>query len=194
MGESGVSGKLFAACAAVLLFASFVQADTWTSPLLNQELILLEKTPMGDPSPPRPLPAILQSQLGQDAVEYESFVAVRMPSASARKLMDAADAEGYGWLRDTRPPISLPFHSFAPESPGERSRDWEGHGLHPEPVKGLFIVQFAFPEALQHLDSGRESLFRGGLPAGVMTASWPCESSPLRQTWRPWPPTRPGIS
>ncbi len=137
-------GRLTLACLAGLSLPSVVQAETWASPLFHQELILLDKAPMGDSSSPRPLPARLQDRLGRDAVEYESFVAVRLPPDAAKEMMDAADAEGYSWLRDTRPPISLPFHSFAPEGPA-RSQDWEGRRLEPEPVSGLFIVQLAFP-------------------------------------------------
>ena len=76
--------------------ASAAAAESWSSPLLGRELVLIEKTVSGDRSPAGPLPHSVQEKLGPDFVEYESFVAARLPAGAAKELTEAALREGRG--------------------------------------------------------------------------------------------------
>jgi hypothetical protein len=89
--------------------------------------------------------AAVREKLGFDFVEYDSFVAARLPAGAAKALTAAALAEKRGVFRDTRPPAMLPFQSFHPEDAEERWTRWRGQGLPPAPVPDLFLIRFAFP-------------------------------------------------
>jgi hypothetical protein len=120
-------------------------AQSWRSPLLGRELVIVEKTVHGEPSAPRSLSPAVRERLGSDFVEYDSFVAARLPAGAAKELTAAALMEKRGVFRDTRPPAVLPFQSFHPEDTEERWTRWQRRGLRPTPVPDLFLLRFAFP-------------------------------------------------
>jgi hypothetical protein len=142
---AGVLRRLLILVPGLCISASDVQAQSWRAPLLGRELVVIEKTVPGDPAAPRDLPEALRAKLGPDFVEYDSFIAARLPAAAARELTKAALAEKRGVFLDTRPPVVLPFQTFHPEAAEERWTRWKGHRLRPSPVPGLFLVRFAFP-------------------------------------------------
>jgi len=122
-----------------------VGQESWSSGLLGQELVLVETIPFGHAGQTEPLPASVRERLGPDFVEYESFVAVRLPQSAARELTDAALATGLGVINETQLPVTLPFHTFLPGDQVGRAPGWQGRHLQPEPVPELFLLRFAYP-------------------------------------------------
>jgi hypothetical protein len=90
-------------------------AETWTSPLADRALIVIDS----------PVPAEIRQQFGPDAVEYDSFVAARLPAPEARRLAEAVRREG---LSST---INL-------DSPPLKRRA----GVE---IPGLYLIRFAYP-------------------------------------------------
>ncbi len=121
--------------------------QSWRSPLLGRELVIIEKSVPGadELAAPELLPEPIRAGLGVDAVEYESFVATVLPEAEAEALTATALAENRGVLEDPRAPITLAFHTFDPAKPGERTAPWDGSPYRPEPVPDLILLRFAFP-------------------------------------------------
>jgi hypothetical protein len=103
-------------------FSPPAMAQSWSTPLLGRELVIVEKTVSGDLSAARSLPEVLREKLGQDFVEYESFVAARLPAGAAKELTAAALREGRGVFHDTRPPAVLNDDPFIQDHLRMRSR------------------------------------------------------------------------
>jgi serine protease AprX len=117
----------------------------WSLALQGRELIVIEKERSGEVGFFLPLPPDVQARLGPDVVEYESFVAVRVPPAQARELTGAALSQGLGVLKNPEPRVPLPFHEFDPGKPEERTANWRAAGLRPNPVRERYLIRFAFP-------------------------------------------------
>jgi hypothetical protein len=132
-------------CLCLPTFSSTAAAQIWTSPLLGRELVIIEKTVSGEESSAGPLPEAVQEKLGEDFVEYETFVAARLSATEAKDLVAAALVEGRNVLEDPHAPIVLPFHTFSAEGSEKRSVLWAGRQLQPKEVPGLFLIRFAFP-------------------------------------------------
>jgi subtilisin family serine protease len=128
-----------------LLNAASLGAQSWSTPLLSRDLVIVEKTKPGSGQPAGPLPPALVEKLGPDFVDYESFVAVRLAPGPARSLMEAARTEGYGVLRESRRTVHLPFRDLDLGRPDATPPGWEGSPLQPAPVPGMFVVRFSFP-------------------------------------------------
>jgi hypothetical protein len=172
---SGVSRRtLTVALGLCCVSVGTAQAQSWRSPLLGRELVIVEKTRPGDPDSARTLPEAVRAKLGPDFVEYEAFVAARLPAAAAKELIEAALAERRGVFRDTRPPAVLPFQTFHPEDIEERTETWRDRRLRPMPVPGLFLIRFAFPFLSEWTDSlracGADSILYHGSGVLLMRA------------------------
>jgi hypothetical protein len=128
-----------------LLHPAVLGAQSWSTPLLSRDLVIVEKTKPGSGLPAGPLPQTLLEKLGPDFVDYESFVAVRLAPGPARSLMEAARTEGYGVLRESRRTVHLPFRDLDLGRPDATPAGWEGSPLRPAPVPGMFVVRFSFP-------------------------------------------------
>ncbi len=146
-GAADLSVRAIAAAALCVLTTGSVPllAETWSSPLLDRRLVVVEKTTPGSGVGTEEFPDEVASQLGPDFVEYEAFVAARLPEADAQRLEAAALAEGFGVIQESRTPVKLPFHSFEPENPALRSANWGAKGASAKSVPGLFLIRFAFP-------------------------------------------------
>src|SRR5215213_5235257 len=143
--STGARRLLSVMCLSLFLLPATAVAQGWRSSLAGRELVVIEKSPIGDASPARPLPAAVEALLGPDFVDYETFVAARVPANAARDLTAAALREERSVIQDPRMPLVLPFQTFAADSPADRTAAWKEHRLRPVPVPGLFFLRFAFP-------------------------------------------------
>lgn len=121
------------------------EAPDWASPLLGRELVIVQKTSAADPSPPRPLPPAVEALFGPDFVDYDAFVAVRLPAAEAQVLRQTAFREGWDGLLEAPQPVALPFQTFHPEHPREREGGWNGRSVRPAPRRVSFWSASPFP-------------------------------------------------
>jgi serine protease AprX len=119
--------------------------EGWTSALQGRELIVIEKERSGEAGAFLPLPSVVEAALGHDRVDYESFVAVRLPAEQARNLTDSALSEGLAVLINPEPRVPLPFHAFDPGKPEERTANRRPGGIRPLPVPNRYLIRFAFP-------------------------------------------------
>jgi hypothetical protein len=129
------------------------EQESWSSGLLGRDLVLVEKTPLGDDGPPRPLPPTVAGLLGSDSVEYESFVATRLPAKNLDALLKAASDEKLLLVRQPPMPVTVSSHAFSPSDSAGRSLSWSGRSLQPASVPGLFLMRFAFPILPEWLDA-----------------------------------------
>jgi len=143
-------------CLSLFFLPVTAVAQGWRSSLAGRELVVIEKSPVGDASPARPLPAALEALLEPDFVEYEAFVAARVPASAARGLNATALREERSVIEDPRMPVVLPFQTFAADSPEDRTSAWKAHRLRPTPIPGLFLLRFAFPVLSSWTDGLRE--------------------------------------
>ncbi len=138
------SGERLAFRFAAHLLPHAANAEGWRSPLAGRRLVLIDKVPQGGATAGE-LPPAVQGLLGPDAVEYESFVATRIPAEAVAHLEARAHAQGRFTFAESSRPVVLPFQTFAPDAPETRSTPWRGHRLQPVPVPGLYWIHFAFP-------------------------------------------------
>jgi hypothetical protein len=127
--------------------------EPWSSGLLGLELVLVEKTPLGEDGPPRPLPPAVAGLAGRDSVEYEGFVATRLPAKAVNALLEAASDEKLPLVRQLPMPVTVSSHAFDPADQAGRSPSWAGRSLQPVPVRGIFLMRFAFPILPEWLDT-----------------------------------------
>ncbi len=156
------SRAVLVACLGLLLCVLPAFGQDWSSSLLGLELVLVERTPLGETpgealdgaldgalgvedSPRRPLSSAVADLVGKDSVEYESFVAARLPAGAVDALLAAASAERLPLVRQLPMPVTLSSHAFDPADKAGRSRGWTGRSMQPVPVPGLFVMRFAFP-------------------------------------------------
>lgn len=125
---------------AALLLVAFVvplSAEPWRSPVLGMDRIVIDKD--GDAAA---LPAAVQARLGENFVEYESFVVVHLPRREAQELSRTAREHGLPVLQQGGPSLYLPMQTIhLPSIQGQEAVTRERS----RPVAGLFLVQFAYP-------------------------------------------------
>lgn len=147
----------------LLLSASGSRAQEWSSPLLGLTRVTVDKQ-LSHPTPEElgrgaafaPLPPNVVSLLGDEAVDYESFVVTHLPPGGAAALQAALTAEGFSFSVGERPEIRLPGTS--PSQPSRIGDPMVAAILAPRAVPGLWLVQFAYPIK----EEWRQSLSRCG--------------------------------
>lgn len=151
------SALFLVSCLSLALAASAPEPRSWSSPLLGRELVVIEKAVPDEDEfvEPQPVPEAVRALLGPDFVEYESFVAAVLSEADAQTLTATTLAEGRSVLEDPRSPVVLPFHTFDPGVPGERTAPWAVSSIRPKPVPDLALLRFAFPLKEEWVDGLR---------------------------------------
>ncbi len=148
------SRAVLVTCLGLLLCVLPAFGQDWSSGLLGLELVLVERTPLGEAleealdeenSPRRSLSPAVADLVGKDSVEYESFVAARLPAGAVDALLAAASEAKLPLVRQLPMPVTLSSHAFDPADKAGRSRPWTGRSMQPVPVPGLFVMRFAFP-------------------------------------------------
>ena len=103
----------------------------------------------GDPQIPRvtsyeQLPAALEAQLGPHRVDYESFVAVNLPSEELEALQEEAWRLGLSVTLGSESTMQLPWHSVDSEGLARFPSNLPS-SIKPQPLPGAYLVQFAYP-------------------------------------------------
>lgn len=143
LGRCGLA--VLVAAAIALIPAPGVSQEQAPVTGAQDELVVIQKVDLQHPNGVTALPPGLTSALGSKFIDYEAFVAARLPSPAATSLRAAAWAANFPALVDLHEPVVLPFHSFAPENPAERTSNWLGGAIAPEAIPGLFLVRFGYP-------------------------------------------------
>lgn len=133
------------------------EATPWRSPREGMTFVAIEKKVRTDPKPGcsdcalpgsealEHLPSAVLERSGAHAIEYEGFLATWLPEPAARALAEMARGQGLAVGLGIESEVSLPWHTFDPDSAGQRHDSRVTREVPESDVPRLFLVQFAYP-------------------------------------------------
>jgi hypothetical protein len=129
------------------LFEPILRAEVWRSPLHDLEAVRVEKLSL---SPDglggfQPLPPDILQMFGSQYADYESFIVGYIPAAQVAKLRSILEKSGLLYHIGLDRSIQLPWHSFVAGDAGRRTANFAGINLDSKPLKGMYLIQFAYP-------------------------------------------------